>query len=78
MTTIDQIKRKVGALEEQHEVEEGGDKVLLLIPDNGRAPGTGPGRYGNMILYDKDHPAESFMTIPEHNATHIRSDEPGP
>lgn len=65
MTTIDQIKRKLGLLEERHEKEAEGDKVLYALPDNGRAPGIGPGRYGNMILYDKDHPAELFMTPEE-------------
>lgn len=64
MTTIDQIKQKIGELEEHHE-QEIDSGVLICIPDNGRDPAAGPGRHGNIIVYDKGHPPESFMTPEE-------------
>lgn len=70
MTTIDQIKRKIAGLEEHHE-QETGSGALICLPDNGRNPAAGPGRHGNIIVYDKDHPAVSFMTPDEREETDL-------
>jgi hypothetical protein len=63
MKFVEKFIKRIETLEEQHEEEEE-NRVLALIPDNGRGP-TGTGRHGNVIVYDEQHPAESFMRSEE-------------
>ncbi|HNX18261.1 MAG TPA: hypothetical protein PKM50_08060 [Methanoregula sp.] len=70
--TIEQLKKRAEKLAEQN----GGNAVLVCIPDNGRNPTLGIGRQGSVIVYDKDHPAESFMSPAEQrNSVCVNIDE---
>ncbi len=66
-TSIDQLKKRVDNLTDISETDAS-TKVLVIIPDNGRLPGA-IGRTGNTIVYDSEHPAESFMTPEERRAS---------
>ncbi len=62
--SIDRFVKRVEKLEEQHEPETD-NGILVCIPDNCRGPAPMHGRRGNVIIYDKDHPVELFMTPEE-------------
>ncbi len=60
MSTIEKNRKQIDDFEQQHEeAEENGTRVCL--PDNGRDPEHGCGRFGSLIIYGKDHPVELFL-----------------
>jgi len=71
--SIEGLKKRVDAIAE---VTARNNGALICLPDNGR-DSFGIGRNGSIIIYDNEHPPESFMSPEERGSTQITIDEEG-
>lgn len=52
------LERRIEKLENGHLDKTGQpiDTVVIYLPDNGRGPSHGPGKYGSVVIYDPQDP----------------------